>query len=128
MQHMNSLCRIVGPNFSGRSDALTEVLRDPQRRGASFYVGPYPESGLSGIAATVAEELALYGSGTHMHREGDGLHVRLARPHQRVATLSGGEQTLLALQCFDVSRCTFLGIDSALEQLDPVNRANVLHS
>ena len=37
-------------------------------------------------------------------------------------TLSGGEQVLLALQCFAQSDYTMIGIDTALEQLDPGNR------
>ena len=123
---MNSLCRIIGPNFSGRSHALAELLRGQGKGGESFYVGPYAESGLSGIATTVAEELAFYSSCGYTDSDIGSINAGLARPNQRVATLSGGEQTLLALQCFDSSRYAFLGIDTALEQLDPVNRSSIL--
>ena len=37
-------------------------------------------------------------------------------------TLSGGEQVLLALHCFSLSDYAAIGIDTALEQLDPDNR------
>jgi energy-coupling factor transporter ATP-binding protein EcfA2 len=128
---MDSPTLIVGPNFSGRSRALVEALKVEGKGGHCFYVGPYAESGLSGVATTVAEELAFYGfrgSGTY----DAGLTAAtladtiLARQSQRVATLSGGEQTLLALVCFDSSRHRVIGVDTALEQLDPTNRASAL--
>ena len=105
---------------------MAELLRGQGKGGESFYVGPYAESGLSGIATTVAEELAFYSSGGYTGRDIGSINAGLDRPNQRVATLSGGEQTLLALQCFDSSRYAFLGIDTALEQLDPVNRSSIL--
>lgn len=129
---MTGPCLIVGPNFSGRSSALTEILKDRGRGGQSFYIGPYAESGLSGIATTVAEELAFYRFiGGATARDAGWIHTEatdtiLARPRQRVATLSGGEQTLLALLCFDSSRHKLLGVDTALEQLDSANRSSAL--
>lgn len=93
---MTGPCVIAGPNFSGRSRALTEILKDEGRGGQSFYVGPYAESGLSGIATTVAEELAFYRfAGNATPRDAGLGHTEvtdtiLARPRQRVATLSGG--------------------------------------
>lgn len=128
---MTGPCLIVGPNFSGRSSALAEILKDGGGGGQSFYLGPYAESGLSGIATTVAEELAFYSflGGETAHDAGlhmDATDTILARPSQRVATLSGGEQTLLALLCFDSSRYRLLGVDTALEQLDSANRSNTL--
>lgn len=123
---MNGSCKIIGPNFSGRSRTLTEMLSDRERRGESFYIGPYAESGLSGIATTVGEELAFYGVKGNTDHDLRLMTAILTRLNQRVATLSGGEQTLLALHCFDASRYTILGIDTALEQLDSGNRSNVL--
>src|SRR6185369_15963129 len=41
-------------------------------------------------------------------------------------TLSGGEQVLLALHCFSLSDYAAIGIDTALEQLDPQNRADAI--
>jgi energy-coupling factor transporter ATP-binding protein EcfA2 len=45
---------------------------------------------------------------------------------RKPATLSGGEQVLLALHCFSQSDYGTIGIDTALEQLDPKNRARAL--
>ena len=41
-------------------------------------------------------------------------------------TLSGGEQVLLALHCFSLSDYAAIGIDTALEQLDPDNRGHAI--
>ena len=51
---------IAGPNFSGRSAALRERLKDLAP--AVFFVGPYAEAALSGLTSTVADEIALYQS------------------------------------------------------------------
>jgi energy-coupling factor transporter ATP-binding protein EcfA2 len=114
--------RIAGNNFSGRSELLCATLRDTRSAGNGFFLGPYAESGLSGIATTVAEELAFYGAGADVRSVPAFPRPFSASTAQRVSTLSGGEQTLLALRCFEFSGCSVLGIDSALEHLDPTNR------
>jgi energy-coupling factor transport system ATP-binding protein len=92
--------------------------------GAAFYLGPYAEAALSGLSSTVADEIAIYA-------EGDGRppfgRERIA-PWQtrKPATLSGGEQVMLALHCFSRSIYRTIGIDTALEQLDGANRAAAL--
>jgi len=122
---MNASLRIIGPNFSGRSRALCDLLSTQSRRN-TFYVGPYAESGLSGIGATVGEELGFYGFDGNEHSDIRLVDSFAARQNQRVATLSGGEQTLLAIKCYDLSGCNILGIDTALEQLDSKNREGAL--
>lgn len=114
----------AGPNFSGRSAALLARLRE--RAVPAFFVGPYAEAALSGLSSTVADELALYRGQPPRPRPGlDAFDVNaaLARKPQ---SLSGGEQVLLALQCFAQSAFDTIALDAALEQLDPGNRAAAL--
>jgi energy-coupling factor transporter ATP-binding protein EcfA2 len=109
---------ISGQNFSGRSAALMESLR---LRKPAFFIGPYAEAALSGLSGTVADEIDIYrvpSSGRPVFAPLD-LAVYAAR---KPPTLSGGEQVLLALQCFSQSDYSLIGIDTALEQLDPGNR------
>lgn len=129
---------IVGPNFSGRSALLMRRLRE-RTPGASFYIGPYAEAALSGLSSTVADEIEIYGTNTAQDRSGFQLLDRIARDRptfdvldlksfadRKPPTLSGGEQVLLALHCFSISTFRAIGIDTALEQLDPDNRALAL--
>ena len=110
---------IVGDNFSGRSAALHAGLK----QGETFFVGPYAEAALSGLSSTVADEIAIYA-----RRPDDAFAAidwtRFAG--RKPATLSGGEQVLLALHCFSRSAYRAIAIDTALEQLDAQNRAAAL--
>src|SRR5215471_16560372 len=114
---------IAGNNFSGRSAALRSELA--RRTRETFFLGPYAEAALSGLSSTVADEIAIYAR----------QHARTAFApidwtsfgHRKPATLSGGEQVLLALTCFSRSPYQGIGIDTALEQLDAQNRASALH-
>lgn len=118
--------RIAGTNFSGRSESLCAALCETRSAGNGFFLGPYAESGLSGIATTVADELAFYGASKDVMERQAFSSAFSARKDQRVSTLSGGEQALLALDCFEFSGCSILGIDSGLEHLDQTNRSVVL--
>jgi ABC-type Mn2+/Zn2+ transport system ATPase subunit len=114
---------ISGPNFSGRSAALLKLLRDSAVAGKTFYVGPYSEAALSGLTSSIADEIDLYrakpaASGRAVFTPIDVAAFGRREPQ----TLSGGEQVLLALHCFSRSVFPALAIDTALEQLDPVNR------
>jgi cobalt/nickel transport system ATP-binding protein len=115
---------LVGSNFSGRSDALRKVTLE--QRGSMFLVGPYAEAALSGLANTVGDEIAVYAHDGASERAAfapiDWTKLAARKP----ATLSGGEQVLLALHCFSRSAYRAIGIDTALEQLDAVNRALAL--
>ena len=108
---------IAGPNFSGRS----EMLRSGLRQGETFLLGPYAEAALSGLSSTVADEIAIYArpSSRPVFAPLDWFSLG----HRKPATLSGGEQVLLALHCFSRSDYRMIGIDTALEQLDQQNRA-----
>jgi energy-coupling factor transporter ATP-binding protein EcfA2 len=112
---------IAGPNFSGRSDALRARLGAD---GKSFFLGPYAEAALSGLSSTVADEIAIYRADARRHAmfPADIATAGMRKP----ATLSGGEQVLLALHCFSQSDYGAIGIDTALEQLDVANRALAL--
>jgi cobalt/nickel transport system ATP-binding protein len=113
---------LAGSNFSGRSAALRERL---SALGAAFFVGPYAEAALSGLSSTVADEIAIYAVPEPRRKNFAPLDLAdfAAR---KPPTLSGGEQVLLALHCFSRSDYRAIGIDTALEQLDPANRATAL--
>jgi cobalt/nickel transport system ATP-binding protein len=113
---------IVGPNFSGRSAMLTGELHG--RPEPTFFLGPYAEAALSGLSSTVADEIAIYSR--HPDREGFSPVPWESFANRKPATLSGGEQVLLALSCFSRSNYRQIGIDTALEQLDGQNRAAAL--
>jgi energy-coupling factor transporter ATP-binding protein EcfA2 len=115
---------IAGCNFSGRSAALRRHLDE---RGPSFVLGPYAEAALSGLTSMVADEIALYReNGRERPRRPFVSLDWEARARRKPATLSGGEQVLLALHGFSLSRYETIGIDTALEQLDSENRAAAL--
>src|SRR5437588_1794273 len=113
---------IGGPNFSGRSAALLALLRE---RAPAFFVGPHAEAALSGLSSTVADEVEIYRARPSVRRAFAPLDFS-AYAARKPPTLSGGEQVLLALNCFSLSDYTAIGIDTALEQLDPANRATAL--
>lgn len=114
---------IAGPNFSGRSAALRERLKNIAP--TAFFIGPYAEAALSGLTSTVADEVAIYQSDAPNREAFTQLDFE-AYATRKPPTLSGGEQMLLALHCFSTSRYRAIGIDTALEQLDPENRNKAL--
>jgi energy-coupling factor transporter ATP-binding protein EcfA2 len=109
---------IAGPNFSGRSAALMARLRE---KGPAFFIGPHAEAALSGLSSTVADEIEIYRAARPMREAFTPLDF-VDYAARKPPTLSGGEQVLLALHCFSLSDYTAIGIDTALEQLDPDNR------
>ena len=113
---------ISGPNFSGRSAALMAKLRETA---PAFFVGPYAEAALSGLSSTVADEIEIYRAKEPMCPAFTPLDLA-AYAGRKPPTLSGGEQMLLALHCFSLSDFSTIGIHTALEQLDPANRADAL--
>ncbi len=116
---------IYGPNFSGRSAALREALQRNALDGTTFYIGPYAEAALSGLTSTVRDEILLYRDEA-VQRPVFNLPLGTEAYGRDPQSLSGGEQVLLALHCFSQSRYTRVAIDTALEQLDPANRAAAL--
>jgi energy-coupling factor transporter ATP-binding protein EcfA2 len=118
---------ISGPNFSGRSGALMELLRAGKFAGETFYVGPYSEAALSGLSSTIADEIEIYRAKPARVGRAPFLPLGFAALGRREPqTLSGGEQVLLALHCFSLSHYEAIAIDSALEQLDPAHRKAAL--
>lgn len=113
---------IAGANFSGRSAALMARLR---AIAPGFFIGPYAEAALSGLSSTVADEVAIYRAPEPKHPAFAPLDFP-AYAARKPPTLSGGEQVLLALHCFSLSDYAAIGIDTALEQLDPGNRDGAL--
>jgi energy-coupling factor transport system ATP-binding protein len=115
---------IAGTNFSGRSEALRKQIE--RQHGATFFAGPYAEAALSGLASMVVDEIAIYAAEDADKRAAfapiDWAQFATRKP----ATLSGGEQVLLALHCFSRSAYRTIAIDTALEQLDARNRASAL--
>src|SRR4051812_17071144 len=113
---------IAGPNFSGRSEALMARLREME---PAFFIGPYAEAALSGLSSTVADEIEIYRAQEPARPAFAPLDFA-AYAARKPPTLSGGEQVLLALHCFSLSDYAAIGIDTALEQLDPANRDDAL--
>jgi ABC-type Mn2+/Zn2+ transport system ATPase subunit len=112
---------IAGPNFSGRSARLGEMLMGAPNVRRPFFVGPYAETGLSGFTTTVKDEHRFYGLAEIASTPWEN---RLSQKRtQSVSTLSGGEQVMLALSCLSARNGSVLAaIDGALEQLDYANR------
>jgi energy-coupling factor transporter ATP-binding protein EcfA2 len=115
-----------GPNFSGRSEALLALLRSGRLGEQTFFIGPYAEAALSGLSSSVTDEIALYCA--RPPRERPVFHQLdiAACAARKPQYLSGGEQVLLALHCFSRSALDAVAVDTALEQLDEVNRAAAL--
>jgi energy-coupling factor transporter ATP-binding protein EcfA2 len=113
---------IAGGNFSGRSAMLRAFLAATNK--PAFFLGPYAEAALSGLTSTVADEIAVYAHAPDRRAfaavDWESLSGR------KPATLSGGEQVLLALHCFSRSNYGTIGVDTALEQLDAHNRASAI--
>src|SRR6266404_8184958 len=104
---------ISGPNFSGRSGALMELLRDGKFAAESFYIGPYSEGALSGLSSTIADEIEIYRARPARFGRAAFLPLGFAALGRREPqTLSGGEQVLLALHCFSLSHYEAIAIDS----------------
>jgi len=113
---------VAGANFSGRSAALMARLR---KATPAFFIGPYAEGALSGLSSTVADEIGIYRALEPARPAFTPLDFA-AYAARKPPTLSGGEQVLLALHCFSLSDFSTIGIDTALEQLDPENRNSAL--
>ena len=113
---------IAGANFSGRSAALMARLNE---RAPAFFIGPHAEAALSGLSSTVADEVEIYRAANSGRKPFTRLDFA-AYADRKPPTLSGGEQVLLALHCFSLSDYAAIGIDTALEQLDPINRERAI--
>lgn len=119
-------------NFTGRTANLKQLacldLDDPEKD--AQYVGPDVRNHVSGLASTVRQELYIHGIA-----DDDEIYhgicnlARLDRLLDRNPyTLSGGEQTVLALATAMGRRSGTLLIDGAMEQLSPETRAALVRS
>ncbi len=104
---------------------MREAIQLSAADGGTFYIGPYAEAALSGLSSTVRDEILLYQSAKAKRRE-FAFPVTAEAYARDPQSLSGGEQVLLALHCFSQSAYTRIAVDTALEQLDPANRAAAL--
>ncbi len=123
-----AVIRVVrGSNFSGRSDALRDIV-NRERNGCNrpvAYVGPDAFSSFSGLTANVREETLLYGS--DWARIASQFRIRHLQ-FRDLNTLSGGEETLCAIAVSSSLETRTIVIDCALEQLDIERREILLHS
>jgi energy-coupling factor transport system ATP-binding protein len=110
---------IDGPNFSGRSSLLRRFCRI--NSDGRMYLGPEVYFALSGLTTSVRQELELHAGGTLESSDCLESAERLKLTKlldQHPATLSGGEQTCLAILCAMILKPKVLAADCALEQLD----------
>jgi energy-coupling factor transporter ATP-binding protein EcfA2 len=110
---------VDGPNFSGRSDLLKWFCH--VRSEGRAYLGPEIYFALSGLTTTVRQELELH-AGQPVRTSGfmpavENLNLTKLLDHHP-ASLSGGEQTCLAVLCAAILKPAALAVDCALEQLD----------
>jgi len=120
--------KLAGGNFSGRSAFMIECVELASQRGHLAVYLP-PDLPVSGLMSSVEDELAL-----HLGpRVSASCHWKLAQEWgltalaaQRLHHLSGGQTALLVILCKLALMPRFLGLDGALEQLDPPNVLRVL--
>jgi len=113
---------VSGLNFSGRTDFLKLFLSKEERKS---FVGLEVYFSLSSLASTVQEELSLQSHGLDSSTYHEFLTQKLKLPHilcKDPFSLSGGEQTCLALCSGLAASSNKLAVDCALEQLDESRR------
>lgn len=120
-------------NFSGRTAALKDIAGFHgdaiAQQSRAQYIGPDVDNFLSGLAQTVEDELSLHNRCWRRHdlcRAILGLANVDRMPTRNPYTLSGGEQTVLALATALCRNPQELLIDCALEQLAPAARLDAL--
>jgi energy-coupling factor transport system ATP-binding protein len=116
------LVAVLGPNFSGRTDALRAVTGELP----ATYLGPEIANYLTGLAPSVDEELTwgrAHSSSTTFLIEKLRLHGLLDK---NPSELSGGEQALVAIASACIRAPNVLAIDCVFEQLNIANRVRVI--
>lgn len=131
MINSNDVLKFIGgPNFSGRSNYLKELSNFKVGNNCQF-IGEIPSNFISGMAPTVYDELRLHRIGVDkpIDIEIDKL-IRFCEFEQLFErnpySLSGGEQTLLAILTHLMLYPSLLAIDTSLEQLNEVWYRKVL--
>lgn len=124
---LGRLIRLDGSNFSGRSDFIVECERLTRSQGHLAIIIP-PDLPVSGLALTVEDEL-----GIHLGPRSPSRFWHLAEEwglsalsRRNLRHLSGGQTALLVILSKLALKPHFLGLDSALEQLDQANINRVL--
>ena len=120
--------KLEGGNFSGRSAFIAECVNLTLQSGHLAIFLP-PDLPVSGMMSSVEDELAL-----HLGpRSSASCHWKLAQEWgltalgaQRLHHLSGGQTAMLVILCKLALMPRLLGLDGALEQLDPSNVERVL--
>ncbi|MEA3048802.1 MAG: energy-coupling factor transport system ATP-binding protein [Sphingomonadales bacterium] len=115
----------LGPNLSGRSEALRNVAWPNASRPDGIYLHPNPVVNFSGFARTVAGETFLHNMAPAQQASTNSTDVNPVSdlaPSQSLLTLSGGQQVRLVLACALRSSRPILCVDGLLEQLDPLAR------
>jgi energy-coupling factor transport system ATP-binding protein len=127
-QKNSTLTLVSGNNFSGRSNYLKSVVAATKN---SFYIGEQPNSSITGIFPTVESEIKLHSNTT----DSNILNLVNALFEQydfqknygkNPFTLSGGEQTILAILSAILLQPEKLAIDCTMEQLNKVWREPLL--
>jgi energy-coupling factor transporter ATP-binding protein EcfA2 len=131
----SKLTIVAGRNFSGRSTMLRDEMgfdTGSQSNGDFCqYLGSDVANFISGVSATVREELALHSVNGAREEEAwlvsalDDLQIH-QRLEQNPFTLSGGEQTLLTILSMLLRGPHAVALDCALEQLSSNNRSKVI--
>ncbi len=149
---VGSLTLFVGPNFSGRTASAREFAGLPMispsvndgggnigKSGGSrppnllhgAFLGEDPGATISGLAASVSGEIAIQSFGGRAPADLPEGQVYAFLRNQNLLdrspfTLSGGEQTLVAVNAILAAQRDKISIDVALEQLSPIALKAVL--
>lgn len=125
---------LSGRNFSGRTDFLKRItgVEPPDNRlsRCAVYLGPEPETALSGITLSVSQEMRLHKvDGPDVLPEQLWRLTMLEPLYGRVPhTLSGGEMAKLVLACALLLQPRTLCVDGTLEQVDGATRCGLMHT
>lgn len=127
-QKSNLLTLVIGNNFSGRSGHLNSIISSTK---SGIYIGEQPNSSITGIFPTVESEIKLHANSTNAEVlnlvnslfEQYGFQKHYGK---NPFTLSGGEQTILAVLSAVLLQPDKLAIDCTLEQLNKAWRIPLL--
>ncbi len=124
---VKTICRMLPTTGGQITFAGQDIARLPSHRVARLGIGLAPEGRRCFAALTVEENLLAAARPGHwdLHRIGD-LFPRLdERRHQRAASLSGGEQQMLAIGRALMTNPRLLILDEATEGLAPLVRKEI---
>lgn len=122
-----------GHNFSGRTDSLRAFtgldMAHAESPRPSAYIGPEVYNAISGLAASVEDEVRLHAGGSVETSVAAELFRRVGLDglaDRNPFVLSGGEQALLAVVSALALVPVSLAVDCALEQVDHVTKIALL--